>query len=107
MSCRPDFGILIYPAYLVDRSSRDQLFSEVNISEDTPPCFFAHTGDDHVPAEGSILAYLELEKAGVEGNELHVFPFGGHGYGMRKSENPVSTWPKRAELWMKSMGWIE
>ncbi|MBP51959.1 MAG: xylanase [Opitutae bacterium] len=107
LSCRPDFGILIYPAYLVDRSSRDQLFSEVNISEDTPPCFFAHTGDDHVPAEGSILVYLELEKAGVQGNELHVFPFGGHGYGMRKSENPVSTWPKRAELWMKSMSWIE
>ena len=104
LSCRPDFGILIYPAYLVDRVHRAQLFREVKIANDTPPCFFAHTGDDHVPAEGSILAYLELEKAGVEGNELHVFPFGGHGYGMKKSQNPVSGWPKYAEEWMKSLG---
>ena len=84
VSCRPDFGILVYPAYLVDRTTRDSLFPEVVIRKDTPPCFFVHTGDDHVPAEGSALAYLALEKAGVVGNELHLFPFGGHGYGMRK-----------------------
>ena len=73
LSCRPDFGILVYPAYLVDRTTRDSLFPEVVIREDTPPCFFVHTGDDHVPAEGSALAYLALEKAGVVGNELHLF----------------------------------
>lgn len=105
-SCRPDFGILIYPAYLVDRKKRDALFSEVQITQSTPPCFFAHTGDDHVPAEGSVLAYLELEKVGVKGNELHVFPFGGHGYGMRASQNPVSQWPLRAEDWMRANTWI-
>ena len=105
-SCRPDFGILIYPAYLVDRVKRDLLFPEVQITQNTPPCFFAHTGDDHVPAEGSVLAYLELEKAGVQGNELHVFPFGGHGYGMRVSQNPVSQWPARAESWMRANSWI-
>ena len=107
LSCRPDFGILIYPAYLVDRKSRDTLFPEIKITSDTPPCFFAHTGDDHVPGEGSILAYLALEKAGVEGNELHVFPFGGHGYGIRKTNNPVSSWPEHAGIWMKSMGWFD
>ena len=105
-SCRPDFGILIYPAYLVDRVKRDALFPEVQITQNTPPCFFAHTGDDHVPAEGSVLAYLELEKMGVKGNELHVFPFGGHGYGMRVSSNPVSQWPLRVEAWMRANSWI-
>ena len=68
--------------------------------------FFAHTGDDHVPAEGSALLYLALEKAGVVGNELHLYPFGGHGYGMKPSVNFVSSWPKRAENWMSSMGWL-
>ena len=106
LSCRPDFGILIYPAYLVDRKKRDNLLPEIKISDVTPPCFFAHTGDDHVPGEGSVLAYLELEKAGVTGNELHVYPFGKHGYGMRKSENPVSRWPARAGDWMRAMGWL-
>ena len=107
LSCRPDFGILIYPAYLVDRKKRDKLFPEIKITQDTPPCFFAHTGDDGVPAEGSVLMYLELEKLGVKGNELHVYPFGGHGYGMRPSDHPVVTWPARAGAWMKAMGWLK
>jgi len=107
LSCRPNFGILIYPAYLVDRKKRDKLFPEIKINKETPPCFFAHTGDDHVPAEGSVLMYLELEKVGVKGNELHVYPFGGHGYGMRSSEHPVVTWPARAQQWMKAMDWLK
>ena len=107
LSCRPNFGILIYPAYLVDRKKRDKLFPEIKITKETPPCFFAHTGDDGVPAEGSVLMYLELEKAGVVGNELHVYPFGGHGYGMRSSDHPVVTWPARAGQWMKAMGWLK
>lgn len=106
LSCRPDFGILIYPAYLVDRKKRDALLPEISITKNTPPCFFAHTGDDNVPGEGSVLAYLALEKAGVDGNELHVFPYGGHGYGMRKTNNPVSRWPTYAGTWMESMGWL-
>ena len=107
LSCRPDFGILVYPAYLVDRTSRDALFPEVVINKETPPCFFVHTGDDHVPAEGSALAYLALEKAGVVGNELHLFPFGGHGYGMRKTDRAVSDWPDRAASWMRATGWLD
>ena len=35
-------------------------------------------------------------ESGVNGNELHVYPFGGHGYGMRKTDKPVSNWPARA-----------
>jgi acetyl esterase/lipase len=106
-SCRPDFGILIYPAYLVDRKKRSELLPEIHITSRTPPCFFAHTGDDHVPGEGSVLAYLALEKAGVSGNELHIFPFGGHGYGIRKTTNPVSQWPRHAAKWMESMKLLE
>jgi acetyl esterase/lipase len=104
LSCRPDFSILIYPAYLVDRKGRSQLFPEIQVSPECPPCFFAHTGDDHVPAEGSALLYLALKKAGVTGNELHLYPFGGHGYGMRKSKDFVSTWPSRAKEWMSAIG---
>ena len=72
---------------------REQLFfGNQNYFRNTA-LFFAHTGDDRVPAEGSVLAYLALEKAGVNGNEPYVYPFGGHGYGMRKTDNPVSQWP--------------
>ena len=106
ISCRPNFTILIYPAYLVDRKERKDLFPEIKVTSDCPPFFIAHTGDDHVPAEGSALLYLKLEKMGVTGNELHLYPFGGHGYGIKKTNKVVSSWPERVESWMKSLNFL-
>jgi len=103
LSCRPDFAIPVYPAYLLDEQNKNHLAPHINITKDCPPFFFAHTGDDRIPAEGSVVTYLALEKAGVNGSELHVYSFGGHGYGLRKSKNPVSRWPDRAEAWMRSL----
>ncbi len=103
-SCRPDFGVLIYPAYLVDNATKTKLEPEIKVTKDTPPCFFAHAGDDRIPAEGSVQMYLALRRAGVKGSELHLYPKGGHGYGLRPSEHPVVTWPARAGSWMKAIG---
>ena len=104
LSCRPDFGVLIYPAYLVDNETKSKLEPEIKVTKDTPPCFFAHAGDDRIPAEGSVQMYLALRRAGVKGSELHVYPKGGHGYGLRASDHPVVTWPARAGAWMKAIG---
>ena len=103
LSCRPDFVMPIYPAYLLDEKNKDKLAPHIQITKDCPPFFFAHTGDDHILAEGSIQIFLELEKLGVKGNELHIYPFGGHGYGMRKTSHPVSKWPDRAADWMRAL----
>ena len=107
LSCRPDFAMPIYPAYLLDEKNSEKLSPHIQITQDCPPFFFAHTGDDHILAEGSIQIFLELEKLGVKGNELHVYPFGGHGYGMRKTSHPVSNWPDRAEDWMRALKLIK
>lgn len=101
LSCRPDFAMPIYPAYLLDERNTEKLSPHIQITKDCPPFFFAHTGDDHILAEGSIQIFLELEKLGVKGNELHVYPFGGHGYGIRKTSHPVSNWSNLAESWMR------
>lgn len=106
LSCRPDFAMLIYPAYLLDEEKKDRLLPHLQFNQDSPPFFFVHTEDDHIPAEGSILTHLALIKAGVVGNELHIYPFGGHGYGLRPSKHSVSQWPKRAQSWLESMGLI-
>ena len=103
LSCLPDFAMPIYPAYLLDEKNQGRLAPHIKITKHCPPFFFAHTGDDRIPAEGSVLTYLALENAGVVGNELHVYSFGGHGYGLRKSEKAVSQWPDRAEAWMRSL----
>ena len=105
VSCKPDFAVLIYPAYLVtDR--RDALRPEFAVSKATPPMFLAHAGDDGVPAESSVRLYLALKEAKVP-SELHVYSVGGHGYGLRPSKDPVSGWPARCEEWLRRSGWLE
>jgi hypothetical protein len=36
--------------------------------------------------------------------EMHLYPVGGHGYGLRPAGKLVTTWPARAEEWMRSQG---
>tara|TARA_Y100001934_G_C12260919_1_gene729964 strand:+ start:403 stop:1305 length:903 start_codon:yes stop_codon:yes gene_type:complete len=103
LSSRPDFLIPIYPAYLGDRKNRDQLSGLVDINKNTPPMFIAITHDDSDRAYYSALLYAALKKSGVVG-ELHIYSKGGHGYGMRKSKDPVHTWPDRCADWLGSMG---
>lgn len=103
ISCRPDFCVLIYPAYLIEN---DQLSPEVPVTSETPPTFFAHAGDDGIGPENSILMYLALKKAGVP-SELHVYASGGHGFGLRPSEHPASSWTQRCGDWLKSRNLLE
>jgi acetyl esterase/lipase len=102
VSCRPDFAVLIYPAYLVGKDKKE-LRPAIRVTKETPPVFFAHAADDPVPSENSVRMYLALRKAGVAA-ELHVYARGGHGFGLRPSKDPCSTWPRRCAEWMRSQG---
>lgn len=102
-SCRPDFAILVYPAYLTIKEQGDKIAPELNVTANTPPTFLAQTEDDGVRPESSLFYFLALKNAKVPA-ELHLYPSGGHGYGLRPSANNVSSWPKRAEEWMRAMG---
>jgi acetyl esterase/lipase len=103
LGCRPDFLIAIYPAYLGDEKKPGPLSPLVRVTKETPPTFIAVTHDDALRGMNAALLYVELKKAGVPA-ELHIYTKGGHGYGMRPSENPVHTWPQRCEEWMGAMG---
>ncbi len=103
--CRPDFTVLIYPAYLVT-AKRDALLEEFAVTKEVPPMFLAHAHDDGVPAENSVLLYLALKKAGVPA-DLHIYSKGGHGFGLRESKDPASTWPARCAEWLKREGWLK
>lgn len=103
---RPDFLIPIYPAYLVDKESeRPQLAPSLQFDSHTPPTFMAVTQDDADRAVGAALLMIELKKHEVPA-ELHIFVRGGHGYGLRLSENAVSRWPELCEDWMRAMGYL-
>src|SRR5262249_28893686 len=102
VSCRPDFAVLLYPGYLIARD-KEELVPQMHVTKETPPMFLAHAGDDGVKPQNSVLLYLALKRAGVPA-ELHVYSSGGHGFGLRPSAQPCSTWPKRCEEWLRARG---
>ncbi len=100
-SCRPDFVVLIYPAYLVVKGEGDKTPPEIRVTQETPPTFLVQTEDDGVGVESSLFYYLALKKAKVPA-EMHLYATGGHGYGLRPSNQLVTTWPQRAEEWLRA-----
>ena len=106
-SCRPDFTVLIYPAYLAQKENPAKLSPELKVSDQTPPAFIAMTQDDPVGIEGVYTYALGLNAVKVP-CDVHVYAKGGHGYGLRPSAHAVSTaWPKLAEEWMAAQGWLK
>lgn len=103
VSCRPDFGILIYPAYLKSEADPNALSPEIKVTKDTPPVFMTIAHGDKTFVEGNALLYLALQRAGVSA-ELHIFAKGGHGFGMKKINEEVEKWPVFAGNWMRAMG---
>lgn len=104
-SCRPDFALLIYPGGFLD--NRGSVREEVAPAPGkTPPTFIAMAADDPVRVENALLYYLALKNAGVAA-ELHLYPTGGHGYGLRRTADDVTTWPDRAADWLKAGGWLK
>ena len=106
VNCRPDFNIVIYPGYLVLKEEGDKINPTVQVTTNHPPTFLAMAQDDPVRVENAVLYYLALKQAGVP-SELHTYPTGGHGYGLRRSEHFVTTWPDRVADWMRSRGLLQ
>jgi acetyl esterase/lipase len=105
VSVRPDFAVLVYAAGLANQENT-ALRDYVHVDETTPPVFMAHAFDDGVRVENPMLLFLELKKHAVPA-ELHVYSKGGHGYGLRETEQPVTTWHYRCAEWMKVQGLLE
>jgi acetyl esterase/lipase len=97
-SLRPDFTVLIYPAYIGDKEYK--ISSDIRVTSSTPPAYVVQTQDEKNHVFSSITYKIAMHKAGVPA-ELHLFPTGGHGYGLRPSKNEVSHWPVLCEAWLK------
>ncbi|WP_139959128.1 alpha/beta hydrolase [Flavicella sediminum] len=99
MSSKPNFSMLLYPAYL-DKGKNKSITPELTMSKEVPPFFIFGTADDKYGNSSFVFAQeLRNHKIPVE---LHVLAKGGHGYGMRKGNIAAETWPKLAEIWLQS-----
>ncbi len=104
--CRPDFTILIYPAYLTLKDQQDRVAPEMKLSDKTPPTFLTMAQDDPVRVETALHYAVALQEHKIP-FELHIYPKGGHGYGLRRTDLPVTQWPDRAADWLRAGGWLK
>ena len=121
-SARPDFVILGYPVITMSElnthtGSRRNLLgkspdpvlveyfsNELHVLKNTPPTFIFQAEDDKtVPVQNSIDYYIALKNKGVAA-ELHIYPKGGHGFGLAKNGGTESTWPEASIKWLRQIG---
>ena len=100
ISCKPDFSLLIYPAYL-DKGENRTLTPELLVDKNTPPMFIFSTADDKY-SNSALVITTSLRDAKVP-VELHLLAEGGHGYGLRPGNIAGETWPNLAEIWLKNI----
>jgi len=122
INLRPSFAILIYPVIsmadgLTHHGSRDNLIgnhptpqlvqnfsNELQVTEQTPPTYLTHTGDDKVvDVDNSIVFYEALRHHKVEA-EMHLYPKGDHGFVLQL---PQEEWMQPLFAWMKKNKWVE
>lgn len=101
-SCRPDFVALIYPGYLAFEEKNYAPNSDVPVTPQTPPTFLVMAEDDPVHVENATVYFQLLKNAKVPA-ELHIYTEGGHGYGLRPTQLPVTLWPKLVETWLHTI----
>ena len=104
VSTRPDFCMLIYPAYLDGENF--SLAPEVKVSDKTPPTFIVQAQDDNSYINSSLFYYYALKEAKVP-SALHLYPSGGHGFGLRNTGHLVNEWPFRAVNWLSEIGMLD
>lgn len=116
---RPDFQILFYPVITMDKaythmSSHDLLLgenaseadeilfsNEKQVTPDTCPAFIMHSTDDTlVPVKNSLLYYEALVKNKVSAT-MHIYPVGGHGWGIGDRFPYKSDWQADLERWLR------
>ncbi len=102
VSPTPDFTILGYAAYLTD-DGKPLEAAGVRVTAKSPPAFLVHAADDHIPVAGS-LAYASALGAAKVPVEVHVYPKGGHGYGLRSKEAGLKEWPDLMIAWIRRLG---
>ena len=119
---RPNFMVLFYPVVSADadkchKGSFERLFGvkeaktpvaqaysiEKHVDQNTPPAIIFHCDDDNiVPAVNSALLYAQMKLYGIEAS-LHIYPSGGHGFGMSKGFKYHDQWQQSVLDWLDAI----
>jgi acetyl esterase/lipase len=102
LSCRPDFAVLVYPGRLTLPNQNYALSPGIQPTANTPPTFIVQAEDDPVHVENAVMYFMALKNVRVP-VELHVYAQGGHGFGLRRTALPITTWPQAVETWLHTI----
>ena len=106
VSSRPDFSVVLYPGHLWSPNAPGEINPDIHVTAHTPPTFLLQAQDDHVDyVMNAIVYWRALQHADVP-VELHVFPYGGHAFGLRRTAMPITRWPQLVETWLHSIGMV-
>jgi len=79
---------------------------DIPVTRTTPPTFLLQAEDDHVDNVNDSLAYYVALKNAAVPVEMHLYARGGHAFGLRRTELPITWWPQLVETWLQTLGII-
>ncbi len=86
-----------------DKPVAQEFSLEKKVDARTPPTLLFHCDDDKVvPAVNSALFYQKLKEHGVKAT-LHIYPSGGHGWGMNPKFRYYGDWQKATLDWLSTL----
>jgi len=103
VSCKPDFTVLLYPAYM---NKGEALSKDFTLSNKLSPTLIVSAKDDKGFFPGSVIYATALKEAGAP-IRVHFFDKGGHGFSLRPKQHPLSTWPDLCLQWFRDQNIIE
>jgi acetyl esterase/lipase len=102
VSCKPDFTVLLYPAYM---NKGKELSEDFTVSNEISPTLIVTAKDDGFFPGSHI--YAEALKESGASIRVHFFEKGGHGFSLRPKEYPLSTWPDLCLQWLRDKDVIQ
>lgn len=113
IDARANFAIVVYPAYLVGLvDGKDPAAPPFTLDPTyapnklTPPTFLIAAQNDKSYGKNTPVYYQALTAAGVSA-EMHMYPSGGHGFGIHPPKMPEEHWTDLATVWLKSIKILE
>jgi acetyl esterase/lipase len=103
LGARPDFAMPIYPGHLWSRHDTT-LHDYDPVRADAPPTFIVQAEDDPVDDVRNSISYFLALKAAKVPVEVHIYAHGGHAFGLRPTDQPITRWPVLAETWLRTIG---
>jgi acetyl esterase/lipase len=101
IDAQPNFQMILYPGWLTD--SEHKVNSSLQPTSQTPPTFLVQAENDYTAHVENALGYFQALKDAKIPAELHLFTSGGHGFGLRPTDLPISHWPRLADEWLHTI----